>query len=334
MTRRISILLAVSTVLLTMALTVGVRLAGPADLYEKDQPKTLAYTADVLIHGRLALPRDVIYQPATKPPLYNWVAAAVVSVAGYTEWAMKSPSILGTLATAAIIFGMARRGISVKGKNCDAWLLGCLAAAIWFTFGSDVRHGSVMRLGYLARPDMLQCAFLTAAWACATIAVQRSSPKAAFWPAMGFWASVAAAALTKGPAVLLVIVFALVYAGWPLILRLLPQKRMIVAQPLGTRFKHLWLPIGAAGVALVVGLWFWQAYRTDPDHVRSVMLGAEIAGRLSDQSPEGIKKPVYYSLMWFITKAVPWGGVALLSLMVLMIARHFVGAILVSSVER
>ncbi len=300
---------------------LGVRVFGPADLYEKDQPKTLAYTADVVLQGRYSLPRDVLYQPATKPPLYNWISAAVVKATGsWDEWALKFPSLLGSLATGAIVFVMARR------LHPDRSIVfASLAGAIWFTFGSDVRHGSVIRMGYLARPDMLQCAFMTAAWACATVMLQKrcttearrlgadnsihesaridtnenkndshafSSLCASVSPwCIFFWLSVTGAILTKGPAALMVIVYAL-------------------ALSILTTRRFAWLA-GAPIAIVLAGAWLWCAYQQDPTHVRETILGAEVLDRVTDESPEGISKPVYYSVMWFITKAFPWGAVAL-----------------------
>ncbi|MGN6724635.1 MAG: hypothetical protein ACTHLZ_01835, partial [Tepidisphaeraceae bacterium] len=60
-----------------------------------------------------------------------------------------------------------------------------------------------------------------------------------------------------------------------------------------------------------VGGWLACAYAQDPQHVRQVIFGAELADRVLKESPEGVAKPVYYSVMWFVTKALPWGGLAI-----------------------
>lgn len=301
-----------------IALVFGARLLGPHDLYEKDQPKTMAYTADVVVNHRFALPRDVIYQPSTKPPLYNWIDAVAVELTGrWDEWVLKIPSLLGALATGAIVGFMAARQRpserwTTTGDSTPPLLLGCLAAGIWFTFGSDIRHGSVIRLAYLARPDMLQCAWLTGAWALATIAVERKTVRDSLSPAIGFWLCVTAAALTKGPAAAMPIVFAVAYA-W-------------LAQSTTSRLRNLlklWPAIGVPILTVGVGTWLVFAYRQDPQHVKSVIFGAEIADRLIDKSPEGIAKPVYYTVMWFVTKTVPWGALALIGLLTAVLSRLF-----------
>ena len=301
--------------LAVIALVLGTRLLGPHDLYEKDQPKTMAYTADIVRNGRYALPRDVIYQPATKPPLYNWIDAVAVKLTGlWSEPILKLPSLLGALATGAIVFAMSKPlgGLSdqttleTARDNSTFYpiVTGCLAATIWFTFGSDVRHGSVIRLAYLARPDMLQCAFLTGAWACATIAVLRPTVRDALAPAIGFWLCITAAALTKGPAAAMPLVFAIAFA------LLTPNDR--------GRWRNLLKLWPAVGLPILIfggGGWLFFAYRQDPQHVKSVIFGAEIAGRIIDKSPEGFDKPIWYSAMWFVTKTLPWGGIAVLCLL-------------------
>ncbi len=285
--------------MLTAGVVLGVRLWGPGDLYEKDQPKTIAYTADIVLHGRYALPRDVIYQPATKPPMFNWIGALAVKITGrWDEWVLKLPSLLGSIGTGLIVYAMARRMHPTRPV-----VFGCLAAAIWFTFGSDVRHGSVIRLSYLARPDMLQCFFLTAGWACATLMLAPKSDDAEQCRQVGicrsvcgwtvlFWLCVTGAILTKGPAAVMVVIYAVAYSC------------------LTTR-RWRWL-IGAIIPILLAGAWLAAAYQQDPDHVRQTILGAEVIDRVTEESPEGFSKPIYYSLMWFVTKALPWGLTALL----------------------
>lgn len=278
-----------------IAIVLGVRWFGPHDLYEKDQPKTMAYTADIVRNGRFALPRDVIYQPATKPPMYNWVAAAVVKTTGvWTEWTLKFPSVVGVLATGAIVFAMAKR--ATKHAETSAVVVGLLATAIWFTFGSDVRHGSVLRLSYLARPDMFLCAALTGAWACFTVAIEGRPYRQTFRWALAGWLCVMTAALTKGPAALMPMAFAILYPLFQ------PNRR--------EAYGRLWIWVGVPIVTLGVGGWFTLAYQQDPEHVRKVIWGAEVAGRIMDKSPEGFESKPYESVMWFVTKAQPWGAIA------------------------
>jgi 4-amino-4-deoxy-L-arabinose transferase-like glycosyltransferase len=315
--KHLSIMLLVLLCLASTAIVFIARIAvGPADLYEKDQPKTLAYTADILLHGRFALPRDVIYQPATKPPLYNWLAACVMKVTGsWNELAMKSPSVLGAIGVAVVLTIVSRRGPPTHTKEhhapeaCAAKgiAVAVLACVIWFSFGVDVRHGSVIRLMFLARPDMLQAFFLTGAWAVATLAFsRRATPASPPRFAVLFWLCITGAILTKGPLALLAIVYALLAA------------RLITGDWRSIRTLR---PItGSLAMLAIVGTWLFFAYRTDPAHVRSVMLGAEIIDRVTQQTPEGLAKPFWYSALWFVSKGGPFAILALLTLPV--IAAH------------
>src|SRR3954451_7108082 len=83
-----------------VAMLLGVLIFGPSDLYDKDQPKTMGYTADIIRNGRWILPLDVANQLPTKPPLYNWLSVPVVGWLGvWKEWGFKFPSIAAALLT-------------------------------------------------------------------------------------------------------------------------------------------------------------------------------------------------------------------------------------------
>ena len=304
----------------SIAIVLIARLAlGPADLYEKDQPKTLAYTADVLLHNRWALPRDAIYQPATKPPLYNWIAALVMKITGsWSELAMKSPSVLGAIGVAAILALLPWHGPPARGsfllsnhvpeaRATKTLAIAALACAIWFSFGIDVRHGSVIRLLFLARPDMLQAFFLTAAWAAATIVYQHGTRSHRLTAL--FWLGVTGAILTKGPLALLAIVYAILAA------RLIggSWKSIRILRPI----------VGLLATTVLVGTWFFFAYRTDPVHVRNVMLGSEIVDRVTRETPEGIAKPFWYAAMWFCSKGGIFSLLALATLPVIFVHKRW-----------
>src|SRR6188508_2964714 len=94
---------------LCLTIIVGARFAAPSALQRFDQPKTVSYTGDIVVNGRLLIPRDAMGNPATKPPLVNWLAAPLVALGFWTEWAAKTPMLLGSLATLAMTVWMARR---------------------------------------------------------------------------------------------------------------------------------------------------------------------------------------------------------------------------------
>ena len=247
------------------------RWLGPGDLYEKDQPHTVAYTADMVLHGgwgELALPRDELQQRATKPPLYNWLAVPGVAAFGFGAWPLKLPTMLAAAGTVGLTFWLTRR---VTGDP----LLAGLAAALWLA------NPVGLRLAYLARPDMLQAFGLTAAAGVVMLA----------GPWWLFWAAVAGIGLTKGPAAVLPVLFALVY-----------RPRWLLTWRQG---------VGAALAVAAIGLWLLAAWRVDPRHVRTVLLGAEVVQRIADVSPDGQKNPPWMIAAWFGTKFLPWSLLAL-----------------------
>ena len=60
------------------------RMIQPGDLHDDDQSKTMAYTVDMIRNHQFALPRDMYRQPATKPPMYNWLTIPFLYV--FQSW--------------------------------------------------------------------------------------------------------------------------------------------------------------------------------------------------------------------------------------------------------
>jgi 4-amino-4-deoxy-L-arabinose transferase-like glycosyltransferase len=64
---------------------------------------------------------------------------------------------------------------------------------------------------YLIRPDGMLAAWLTGAWACATVLMVRDERRSS-WLAGGFWLCVAGAALSKGPVAAIALIYAVLAA--------------------------------------------------------------------------------------------------------------------------
>ncbi len=265
---------------------------GPADLYRKDQCKTMAYTVDMVLNHRFSLPRDVIFQPATKPPLYNWFAAiGIVITRHYGEWVQKWPSIASALAIAGLLFAFCRRSFARALDSQHAFLLACFAAAIW------ISSKSTILLLYIARPDMLQALCLIGAWLAANEALAVESKRAARKWAAWFWLATTAAALAKGPAAVYPILYALlaaplVFGNW-------------------RKLSHFYWLIGLPVLLGSVGLWLACAAAQDWPHVRDVLLGSEVAKRIVESRVEGGRKPVTYALLWWRTQNTYWSYLAI-----------------------
>ena len=272
----------------------------PPDLYRKDQNKTMAYTVDIVLNGRFSLPRDVIYQPATKPPLYNWLAAAVVGPTGiYDEWAQKWPSMAGAIVIAAALLIWCRRSFADRFEGWQAWMIGLLAAAIWIATKFTVS------LLYIARPDMVQATCLILAWMAGVAALRHRCKRDARGAAIGFWIAVTAAALAKGPAAVYPILFVLIAA------------KLVVGR--WGRLRNLyWIP-GLLVLFGSIGLWLACAYRQDPQHVKGVLIGTEVVKRIAASNPEGFVKPVYYSAMWFVAQNPYWSAAAIFVVLAMLV---------------
>jgi len=168
---------------------------------------------------------------------------------------------------------------------------GLLAAMIWLT------SYPTMRQIYLARPDMLLCAFLMGAWVSGTRAMEQRG----LWGwALTFWICVAGATLTKGPAALL-----------PVLYVILASKLIFGSFASLNRLRWWW------GVPLLAGLilaWFIPAYLRYREHVWEVMIRGEITRRITEGGPERITVPAYQMVVWFIKDFTPWSVLVLLAL--------------------
>jgi len=99
----------VVTLSLAVLVVAGRVFVEPSDLYDNEQPLTISYTVDMLLHGHWVVYHGFTGELMTKPPLYNWVAAPFVAAAGYgAEWAHKAPAWLGGLATFVVAVAMGR----------------------------------------------------------------------------------------------------------------------------------------------------------------------------------------------------------------------------------
>jgi len=297
--------------LLLVAITLVTRALGPTDLWDQTQPRTVAYTADILAIGGEAwiLPRDAEGLGATKPPLYNWLAAPFVHLLGRdSEFAHKLPSMLGLIALAALLV---RIGEPIRlGAGWLAAIM-CIASYPFF------------KLGTLARPDMLLVLWLTLAWWAGTRALldaatergadqpphansSSARSRSVLW-AFLFWSATVAAAWTKGPVAFLPLIHvglvAWLVLGRPATLRAL-------------RLACFGLPALAIMLAWPLGVWI-----LDPAHLSEQLLDKELLGRVAGTGPEGggggllgivlglPKMPGYFTVRF-----APWSIVALIAI--------------------
>ena len=320
---------------LSLGLVLAVRIGGPSDLYDNDQPKTVAYTADVVIHGRWVLPRDHMPhpdhvhdgRPATKPPMYNWLGALAVKATGqWDEWVLKLPSLAAGVAIMCICAAMgaymARRrdGGPLPG---DRYVPGAIAAVATVAPACWLSSYATVKLIYTARPDMLLTAFLAGAWASATIALDRWSrarqsagsapiaasgrtPKGTFVMSVLFWGCVTGAALTKGVPALLPILYVILSA------------KLVHGRWAAVNAVQWWggLPVAA----LLLGNWLWAAHRVDPHHFYDTLVMAEVVDRAGGDGLLQVLLTVGYLPAWFFARFAPWS--IFVALMMIHVMRH------------
>jgi 4-amino-4-deoxy-L-arabinose transferase-like glycosyltransferase len=284
-------------VYLLLALGVGLfgRVAGPSDLYDNDQPKTVAYTVDMVEHGRWLLPRDMLGNPATKPPLFNWAGAPLLAAVGPSEFVLKLPSVIGGLIVVGLTIGMGRRLMGGSG-SVPALEVGVVAGLLWLASSAGMKHI------YLARPDMVLAAALTGAWACATLCL--SGQAASRTAQVGLWLCIALAALAKGPPALLGLLFV-----------------VLGAKLLTGRWASVWrtgIAWGLPLALLIVGGWVYAAYSADPAGFRAGMLSDTIEHRSTAGGFGSTLVAVLVSLwkmpLQFIGRFLPWSIFVVLTL--------------------
>ena len=287
-------LLAVSAVGAFAAILVA-KLLAPGDLWDQTQPRTIAYTADMLARGGRSwlLAQDAQGTFATKPPLYNWLAVPWVWLTGKgVELGHRVPSIL---AAAAIAFLLVRWGERLRRGA------GWLAALAW------IAVFPTLKLAYLARPDMLLCLATLVGWRAATDLVldARVGRPARWTHAALFWLSFALAAWTKGAAAAILPAYGAV-AAWSM-----------TGSP-STLLRFRPFTLGLAGGALALA-WYAVAAAWEPAHFRETLVYGEVIGRMSGNGPEGghegplkIVTGLPVMGLYFIARFAPWSIAAIL----------------------
>ena len=290
---------------LALVWALAARITGPSDIWNQTQPKTMSYTTDMLITGgdHWLLPTEPSGLHATKPPMYNWLAAPLVALLGFSsEFAHKFPSVLALCGCWLLLVELGGR-IDIARSQMLGWIAGMMLPANY----------TIFKLCYLARPDMLLTLWLSIAWAACTAALigqarSGSKPSQALFAA-AFWLCVTFAGLTKGPAAVVMLVYA-----------------VAAARIIGGSFKSVMAlrPIGVLLPACVVGGWLMLVHRTDPDHLWEHLWFNEIYGRVTGTGPEGAHEGssawftgVLNHFAYYLVRFLPWSLFSLAAMWVL-----------------
>ncbi len=291
---------------LSVVIMYGSRIVGPSVLQRFDQPKTATYTADIVANGRWLLPRDMRGREATKPPLVNWLAAPIVAVGFWTEWAVKLPMTLASLVTLGAVLWFGRKLLRATPNPTAA---GIVAAMAWLVNPANVTFV------YHCRPDPVLICFMTLAWITGTLALEETRPCEAVRPAIVFWLCIGLGLLSKGAPAVLPVLYVILAARFI-------HKDWSISRRIGWK----WGWIVAAGIAIA---WFLPIAIYYPDHFRDTLINKELLAPLlgkgetfgnTDVSNEGpilILKTLHFNPIWFVERFAPWSLAALAALIVI-----------------
>ena len=220
-----------------------------------------------------------------------------ILLAGLVSLALTAQPSVAALCLSWLV--VVRLGVRLGGRGLG-FLAGMMLAASYPFF----------KLGYLARPDMVLTLWLLLGWIAATtlLAKAESDGRGRAWGglALGFWLCVALAGLTKGPAVL------------PLLIYVLIAARLVAGRFQAFNELRWWWGLPAS--ALVVGGWVYAVGCIDPEHLRHELWGNEILGRVSGLGPEGshagplgaLKSPLDL-VFYYVVRFVPWSVLSILA---------------------
>lgn len=283
----------VATVAL-IALSIGFRLASFSDVYDNAQPGPMAYTIDAAVNGNWLMQHEPSGEIATKPPMYQWLAAIGVLVTGSTsEFVFKLPSLIAFLLTTLLIYDLARQSMDIRSA--------LVAPIAW------VANYHTFKLMYTARPDMLLTFFIVlgvwavqrqrAMWTAAPgLRVRRSSMQ---WVMIAmFWLAVAGAGLTKGPPAVLPVLFA------------------IFAITLDGAWKKCRPGAQLIGLILSLGLiaaWLVPAIREFPQWIDTI--NTEVVDRVRGEGTGAHRNTPFGAIPgYFIARFAPWSVLCVIAL--------------------
>lgn len=282
--------------LLLFGLLSALRLSAPTDLLEGDQVKQVGYVMDILAHSDWIVQYEINGQVATKPPLYNWLAAGFCTLFGtHAEWVMKLPSFLAAIGVLTCLYLLGSHWFDERVGFYAC--LTCIAS----------HHFS--KLMWFARTDMLM-SFLVLLSITLLVRLRWIWWKS---PLIGLF--VGLAGLTKGPlGPLLFLIFLLAW-GWHhgALRSRLGWKRLLPGLFVCLLICGSWLTAALQLPRFEQTAIRWQLGErmTDPDKVRSVFyyighlatriapwpILAVIGAWMSRRRPE--HRQVQFIVLWF-----------------------------------
>ncbi len=278
---------------LAFLLVAAIRIAAPSDLYRGDQGKQLDYVMDIAARGNWLVQHHEGGTIASKPPLYNWLAAPLLIALGKpSEFAVKLPSLMAGALAWLLLWDLARR---LFNRQTAFW--GTLFFIISSMFAKQV---------YYARTDMLLALLIVIQmWAAARWEEglnKKSAPSFRNKWLWALWGGGGLAVLAKGP-----IGIILPHAG--LAFYWFWRRRFF-----GRYWKSGWW-WGGALLILPAALWLGAVYISEGKEtwigIYERMAVDEHWDRLRDVSSKSHEnKPFYWYLPHLAARMSPWSWLA------------------------
>jgi hypothetical protein len=210
------------------------------------------------------------------PPLSWWTQALAVKWLGWTEIALRLPSLLGAAFTCALLYGWLRATVS---RRCALWSAAALLSCRFFVDAARQ-----------PRQDALFATLVTAAIVCLERAYRRAGRPQPAWLAASA-ITVALAALTKGP-------LGFVLPGIAAVLWLLSEGR----------WRALFRPALLAALVctlLLVSLWYTAAYAVGGEDFVQLQVINCLLNRFTGEL-DMCRHPFYYFFPHVVTGFLPW----------------------------
>ena len=262
---------------LCYGLAVVLQLVSPNTLDNRDQARQGLYILDIVQGGPVFLPRSRGVEPATKPPLYNWVAAVISLAWGdVTDVTIRLPSVLCGLGVVVFTFLM--------GETLFSARTGFLAALVL------ILNSHFAGLSFTARTDMMLCLFVTLALYAFLLGYRRQNRSPVYFILM--FVCLGCGLVTKGPVVLIALLVIFVF--------------LLVERDLKS-LKSMRFGWGFAIMALFLLGWFVPAaVQGGREFVDTVVLD-EMVNRFLGIGTRAEKTRPFYNL-WaaFFGKYLPW----------------------------
>lgn len=288
-----------------LLIVVCSRVIGPVDLWDQTQPRTISYTVDMVDSGGSSwiLPRDDGGLPATKPPMFNWMAAPAVELIGSSStFAHKIPSLVALVLLFLLV-----------AKTGEDRVVGCG----WLAAIMLVCSYPIYKLGYLARPDMILLLWIFAGYCAANRVLLRecSGRGGDATASLVFWICVALSILTKGPVAVLLPAYAVLIG-------------LISPAGFGSLRRLGWW--WGVPLALVLGGgWYIMVGVLDRDHLVNQLWFNEFYGRLTGTGPEGSEVGTWGLLLgilnmpfYFLVRFAPWSFLGIVAMLALVDRRN------------